>query len=106
LFTSCQSGKPKGLASNRRAVLAELAREAGLSVPHYSAMFSRRTGLAPIDYFLRLKIQRACQLLETTAMLVEEVAAAVGCDDPFYFFRLFKKIMGHSPRAYRNIQKG
>ncbi len=92
--------------ADRRVTLAELARNAGMSVPHYSAMFRRKTGFAPIDYFLRRKIQRACQLLDTTTMRVEEVAGAVGCEDAYYFSRLFKKIMGQPPRAYRKVQKG
>lgn len=91
---------------NRRAKLTELAHLAGLSVPHYCTMFRRKTGFAPIDYFLRLKIQRACQLLDTTAARVEEIAVKVGCDDPYYFSRLFKKVVGRSPRAYRDIPKG
>ena len=91
---------------HRRPSLEELAREAGLSIPYYSALFNRRTGFAPIQYFLRLKIQRACQLLDTTEMRVKEGADEIGCEDAFYFSRLFKKIMGHTPRAYRSIQKG
>ena len=86
--------------------LPELAHLAALSVPHYCTMFRRKTGFAPIDYFLRLRIQRACQLLDTTAMRIEEIAANVGCDDPYYFSRLFKKLMGRSPRDYRKIPKG
>ena len=91
---------------HRQASLEDLAHEAGLSPSHYSAMFKLRTGFAPINYFLRLKIQRAAQLLDTTPMQIKEIAESVGCDDPFYFSRFFKKIMGHSPRAYRGIQKG
>jgi AraC family transcriptional regulator of arabinose operon len=91
---------------DHRARLPELARLAGLSVPHYSTLFRGKTGFSPIDYFLRLKIQRACQLLDTTAMRIEEIAICIGCDDPYYFSRLFKKIMGKPPRAYRKIQKG
>lgn len=91
---------------HRRIRLADLAHEAGLSVPHYSALFKRQTGFAPIDYLLGLKIQRACQLLDTTTLRIEEIAASIGCDDAFYFSRLFKKAMGCSPRSYRQIQKG
>lgn len=89
-----------------RSSLAQLARRAKLSVPHYSALFRRATGFSPMDYFLRLKIQKACQLLDTTALRVSEIAAAVGWDDPFYFSRFFRKITGKPPRAYRAIAKG
>ena len=91
---------------NHPGDLSELARIAGLSIPHYSTLFQRKTGFAPINYFLRLKIQRACLLLDTTALSIQEIAAAVGFEDPFYFSRLFKKIMERSPRGYRKIQKG
>jgi AraC family transcriptional regulator of arabinose operon len=88
-----------------RADLASLAAGAGLSVPHYSDLFRRATGYPPVDHFLRLKIQRACQLLDTTELRVNEVAAAVGWVDPFYFSRFFRKITGQSPRAYREVVK-
>lgn len=87
-------------------MLKDLASLAGISIPHYSALFRRRTGFAPMDYFLRLKIQRASQLLDTTGMRVSEIAATLGFIDPYYFSRLFKKMIGHSPHAYRNITKG
>ncbi|MCX6938977.1 MAG: helix-turn-helix domain-containing protein [Verrucomicrobia bacterium] len=88
-----------------RADLGALAGAAGLSVPHYSDLFRRATGYPPVEHFLRLKIQRACQLLDTTDMRVHEVAAAVGWTDPFYFSRFFRKITGQSPRAYRQVVK-
>jgi AraC-like DNA-binding protein len=88
-----------------RAELKGLAAAAGLSVPHYCELFRRLTGYPPIEHFLRLKIQRACQLLDTTEMRVGEVAEAVGWEDPFYFSRFFRKITGKSPRAYRRVVK-
>jgi AraC-like DNA-binding protein len=88
-----------------RADLGALAGAAGLSVPHYCELFRRLTGYPPVEHFLRLKIQRACQLLDTTELRVNEVAVAVGWDDPFYFSRFFKKITGQSPRAYRQVVK-
>ncbi len=90
----------------QRASLPGLAKEAGMSAAHYSAKFRRQTGYSPVDYFLRMKIQHACRLLDTSLMRVHEVAAAVGYDDPFYFSRLFRRIMTKSPRAYRAAPKG
>jgi len=91
---------------DNRPHLAELAAMAALSVPHYSALFRRRTGYAPMDFFLRLKVQRAGQLLDTSPLRIADVAAAVGFEDPYYFSRLFKKITGQSPRDYRKVPKG
>jgi AraC-like DNA-binding protein len=86
---------------HRRIGLAELAAQAGLSVPHYSACFKRQTGHPPMTYFQRLKIQHAAQLLALTDLRVEEIAEAIGFEDSFYFSRLFKRVMGQSPRHFR-----
>ncbi|GJM79987.1 hypothetical protein HMSSN139_24830 [Paenibacillus sp. HMSSN-139] len=51
-------------------------------------------------------MQRAGQLLDLTGLSVKEIAGAVGLSDPYYFSRLFKKIMGYSPTEYRGIPKG
>lgn len=91
---------------DRAVRLPELAALAGMSVPHYAALFRQTTGYAPVNYHLRLRIQRACQLLDATALAVSEVAATTGFEDPYYFSRMFRSIMGRSPRAYRQQQKG
>jgi AraC-like DNA-binding protein len=83
------------------AQLSDLARRAGLSVPHYAAMFRQVLGYAPIDYWLRLRVQRACEQLVTTDRRVAEVAESLGFNDPFYFARQFRRVMGASPREYR-----
>lgn len=86
--------------------LSELAAHAGLSKQHLIYLFNEETGMPPIEYFLRLKMQKAGQLLSLTGMTVKEVAARVGVSDPYYFSRLFKKTMGMSPTEYRNVPKG
>lgn len=85
----------------RRLTLDELAAVAGMSANHYGTLFGKRFNSTPIDYFNRLKIQRACELLSTTRLRVGEIGEQLGYDDPFYFSRLFKKVMGVSPRDYR-----
>ncbi len=89
-----------------RITLAELALAAGFSVPHFCVLFKTVTGRAPLDYFLRLKIMCACQLLDDTRSRVREIAASVGWENPFYFSRYFRKITGISPRAWRKLPKG
>ncbi|MFD0619926.1 AraC family transcriptional regulator [Paenibacillus sp. GCM10027629] len=86
--------------------LHELAEQAKLSVPHYSARFKEATGYSPIDYFLRLKIQRACQYLDLTDQSIKEISLQLSFQDPYYFSRIFKKIIGKSPSAYRDTRKG
>ncbi|ALS26481.1 AraC family transcriptional regulator [Paenibacillus sp. 32O-W] len=86
--------------------LSDLARHTGLSKQHLIYLFNRETGCPPVEYFLRMKMQRAGQLLDLTDWSVKEIAGAVGLSDPYYFSRLFKKMMGCSPTAYRGIPKG
>ncbi|MDZ8119919.1 AraC family transcriptional regulator [Pontiella sp. NLcol2] len=85
----------------RRLTLKDLSAVAGISPNHYATMFHRCYGHPPIDYFNRLKIQRACELLAATRLRISEVGELLGFEDAFYFSRLFKKIMGVSPRGYR-----
>jgi AraC-like DNA-binding protein len=86
--------------------LDELAAAAGLSVPHFCTLFRRQTGYAPIDFLIRQRIQRACQLLDTTDGSIAAIAAEVGYEDAYYFTRCFRRIIGCPPRAYRRIPKG
>jgi AraC-like DNA-binding protein len=81
--------------------LPELAASAGLSVPHFSLLFRRQTGYAPIDFLIRQRIRIACRLLDTTDETIAKVATDVGFSDPYYFSRIFHRIMGSSPKAYR-----
>ncbi len=91
---------------HQRCELPYLARMSGLSVARYASLFRQHTGYPPMDYFIRLKIQQACWLLDTTSLRISEIANAVGYEDSYYFSRLFRRIMGKSPRAYRAVMKG
>jgi AraC-like DNA-binding protein len=71
------------------------------SITHFSSLFKKKTGLSPIEYFNHLKIQKACQYLAFTAMSVKELAFCVGIEDQYYFSRMFTRLMGISPSAYR-----
>lgn len=81
--------------------LKELAATIHMSASHFSAVFKKKTGYAPLEYFNHLKLQRACQYLEFTDMTVKELSYKLGLSDPFYFSRLFSRNMGESPLAYR-----
>ncbi|MOA07209.1 HTH-type transcriptional activator Btr [compost metagenome] len=86
--------------------LEELAAYTNISKQHLNYVFKQATGCAPIDYYLRLKMQRACQLLDLTNNSVKEISLLIGFSDPYYFSRLFKKIIGTSPSEYRSQLKG
>lgn len=91
---------------DQRATAASLAALANLSESHYRSIFKRQTGYAPMDYLIRLRMHKACQLLDTTQMNVKEIATAVGYVDPLYFSRVFKAVIELSPSQYRLAHKG
>lgn len=85
----------------KKLKLDDIASETGLSASHYSRLFLNRTGHSPIDYFIQLKIQRACRLLDNSGWTIADVSREMGFDDQFYFSRVFRKVMGMSPNEYR-----
>ena len=91
---------------SRSLTLHELSSQAGLSPTRYSLLFREQTGSSPVDHHIRLRMQAACHYLDTTALSIKEVAAKLGYDDPYYFSRIFQKILGSSPLAYRRSVKG
>lgn len=86
--------------------LADIAAHANLSPSHFSYLFKQQIGYSPVDYFIHLKMQHACQMLSFTKRTVQEIAYSVGYDDPYYFSRIFKKVIGISPRHYRQSPPG
>jgi len=86
--------------------LAELASHSGLSIPHYTVLFRGQTGFSPMDWFLRLRVQWACELLDTSHLPIGDIARQAGFSDPFYFARCFRRVVGKSPRQYRQVPKG
>ncbi len=91
---------------DKRVTVPELARLASLSCSHYSSLFKKHVGFPPLDYFLRLKMQRACELLDTTPLSIKRIAGELGFNDPLYFSRLFHQIHELSPIQYRQQKKG
>ncbi|HRP57392.1 AraC family transcriptional regulator [Agriterribacter sp.] len=79
----------------------KIAAAANLSVSHFTYLFKNKTGFTPIEYFNHLKIQQACQYLLFTELRVKEISYELGIDDPYYFTRMFTKVMGMSPNTYR-----
>jgi AraC-like DNA-binding protein len=85
--------------------VATLAAQANISPSHFFALFKRQIGSAPMDYFTRLRMQRACRLLENTSLSVKEIASELGYDDQFYFSRVFKSVNRVPPSGYRAAQR-
>ena len=84
---------------------AALAQKCSLSENYFITLFKQYTGDTPQEYRRKVLVRRACNLLETTDLSVQEISYSLGLNDPMYFSRLFRKIQGISPRQYRQNLK-
>lgn len=85
----------------KKLKLSDLAGYFGYSTSYFYRIFYKSIGYAPMEYFNYLKIQRACYYLINSSRQITEIALNLGFDDPYYFSRLFKKVMGVSPTKYK-----
>ncbi len=88
---------------NDNISLKELSKLYNYSVSRFSNLFKQKTGYAPIDYFVQLKMQKACQQLNFTNRSVKDIAFSMGFDDPYYFSKRFRTVIGMSPKKYRSM---
>lgn len=81
--------------------LDELAQSLHLSKNHISRRFKAETGSSIQDCLISRRIRRACQLLHTTSLPIEHIAAEAGFSNSSYFCKLFKRHLGLPPLQYR-----
>jgi transcriptional regulator GlxA family with amidase domain len=79
----------------------EMIRRSRLAERTFKRRFSVATGLAPIAYVQRLRIEDAKRRLERTDSPIDEISWRVGYEDAAFFRRLFRRTTGLSPSAYR-----
>lgn len=85
----------------QKLTLKQLAGYFKYSTSHFSMLFQKETGVSPMEYFIHLKIQKACESIELTSLKLNEISFKLGFEEPAYFSRIFTKIMGMSPTEYR-----
>lgn len=83
-----------------RISLADVASVYGLSQNYLSTLFSKYSEMGFVEYNTNVKIEEAKRLLRSTDMKVYEVSDALGFESAFYFSKVFRKIVGLSPREY------
>lgn len=83
--------------------LQALSRLTGMSNYHFLRMFKRSTGLAPLQYIIRRRMEAAKELLMRTRLTVTEVALEVGYGNIGHFIHLFKRHFGVTPVVFRKM---
>ena len=85
----------------RRLTTEMMAKRLAMSVRTFDRRFRNAVGEAPSTYLQRLRVEKAKRLFETTGDSIEEITVRVGYKDERSFRRLFRRLTGLSPRAYR-----
>jgi two-component system response regulator YesN len=86
--------------------LQTLADHVGWHPVHLSKVFKLETGEMLSDYLLRIRMERAVQLLKGSELKIFEIAAEVGYLTTSYFIKVFKKYYGITPQEYRTAGEG
>jgi len=81
--------------------LKELAQSLGLSYNYFRRIFREQTGMAPYQYHLQLRINRAKALLQGTNLSATDIAYALHFDNLYHFSRTFKQKTGMTPTEWR-----
>lgn len=89
---------------NKNCTLKQFADYMKMSKYHFARSFKEKTGYSPIEFFNRMKIQKACELLETSSLSIKEISNTLSFKTPYYFSEVFKRTIGYSPRKYRSMQ--
>lgn len=81
--------------------VSDMARRANLSQSRFSTVFHRQFGQSPHQYFLRLRVAHARELLQTTDLPIREIAEYCGFADVHHFSRVFKRLTDQTPGSVR-----
>jgi AraC family transcriptional regulator, arabinose operon regulatory protein len=89
----------------KRITVDSLAARSYINKYAFIRQFKTFSGYTPIDYIIRVRMQKAKEIFERPGISVKTTASEVGYDNPFYFSRLFKKTQGISPENYLRQRK-
>ncbi len=84
--------------------LPQIARQCHVVPAYLCRLFRRYDHQTPYQYLMRLKMNVAAERLRNPGVLVKQVAAELGFDDPFHFSRAFKNVLGLSPEKFRRLR--
>jgi transcriptional regulator GlxA family with amidase domain len=88
-------------SGSRGATLRAMAARAGLEERTFLRRFLKATSLQPTEYCQRLRVGRAREMLEVANEPIKQIAENIGYMDDGAFRRVFHKVIGISPSAYR-----
>ena len=93
-----------GEHSDEKVSLTKVAKLVNISPNHLSDKFKEVTGVNFVDYIAQTRTEKARELLDNSNLRISEIAFAVGFQSLSQFNRVFKKLTGKSPSAYREAR--
>lgn len=84
--------------------LSMVAAHIGITPNYLSTLFSREAGETFSEYLNRIRIRRATQLLRSSSGSINEIAEKTGYSDALYFSKVFRRLIGMSPREFRRMK--
>lgn len=83
--------------------ISDLAGLVSMNVDYVSTVFGKKTGMTPVLYLQNIRVEQAKRMLLGSKLSVSEIALQSGFTDDAYFIRVFKRLTGHTPSAYRKM---
>lgn len=90
---------------SQKISVMDIARSVGLDRTYLSGLFKVQFGVSLQTFLLEYRMNRAAELLRNPDLTVSDVSRSVGYTDPFLFSKMFKKVIGQSPRASRKREE-
>jgi AraC family transcriptional regulator len=81
--------------------LANIAEVVGMSQYYFCHLFKQSMGIAPYQYVIQQRVERAKQLLQQTEVTISDIALECGFANQSHFTKHFRKFTGITPKAYR-----
>lgn len=86
---------------SKRIRIQTIADFLGLNRRYFSGLFRENIGVSPASYLRTFRLGKACELMRSSTLSVEEIAYSVGYEDRLRFSKTFRKYQGMSPREFR-----
>jgi len=85
----------------RRIHVSDIADSVGIDRIYLARLFKESLSISPQAYLVQYRMEKASKLLLNPVLSISDAARSVGYEDPLLFSKMFKKVIGLSPRAYR-----
>lgn len=85
---------------------SKLAEECGYSPDYFTRLFKKVMNCSPQRYQVLARVNKACQQLRDSDLLIKQIASQLGYSNEYFFSRQFKSVTGQNPSDYRKAHTG